>query len=490
MRVLLIQPPFEDFYITSIRTYPLGLLYIATALENLGHSVKILDALNPLQKKTVKMPKVFNYLKPVYNAREVGPIKLFGEYYRFGLSNQQILKEIGEYQPEVVGISSNFTAYFSSVSALAKDIKAKYPHIQICIGGYHATVFSELITRDYPEIDVVISGTAEKELSKFFASNHNPLQNNADMIVHHGLLSNKYLMHKQNMISLIASRGCPHNCAFCTVKTMHKTYSNRSVASVIKEMQVEYELNKVRVFNFEDDNISCNKAWFAELLQTIINAFEGKSLVLYAMNGIDIKNLEVEILSLMYRAGFRSLNISLVTAVDLVKAELGRPFKNVDFEKTVNEALRLGFAITTYIIIGLPSQTKQSILEGIEYLSRFDVLIAPSFYYPPPGTNACPEFDLSNPDNWPFVRSSVFPIEAENLKREDMVYLFSYIRLLNFAKFLQKKYALPTVTLEILNTLSTATMQSENISRLTEEEIGIAQLKEYLASNNIVRVYR
>jgi hypothetical protein len=36
MKILLIQPPVEDFYQTSLRTLPVGLLYLAAALRCAG----------------------------------------------------------------------------------------------------------------------------------------------------------------------------------------------------------------------------------------------------------------------------------------------------------------------------------------------------------------------------------------------------------------------------------------------------------------------
>ena len=43
MKVLLIQPPIEDFYDTSVRTYPLGLVYVASRVSRVAE-VAVLDA--------------------------------------------------------------------------------------------------------------------------------------------------------------------------------------------------------------------------------------------------------------------------------------------------------------------------------------------------------------------------------------------------------------------------------------------------------------
>ncbi|RPH88901.1 MAG: hypothetical protein EHM72_21050, partial [Calditrichaeota bacterium] len=63
MKILLIQPPLEDFYTTPIRLYPLGLLYVSATLRKLGHEVEVLDCLQPLRKKQLPVPSAFKYLE-------------------------------------------------------------------------------------------------------------------------------------------------------------------------------------------------------------------------------------------------------------------------------------------------------------------------------------------------------------------------------------------------------------------------------------------
>ena len=90
MRVLLIQPPIEDFYTTPVRLYPLGLLYAAAVFRKSGCRVQILDCLEPLEKKQLPLPADFSYLKPLLDSNPL----LFRNYYRFGISTEKILNAI------------------------------------------------------------------------------------------------------------------------------------------------------------------------------------------------------------------------------------------------------------------------------------------------------------------------------------------------------------------------------------------------------------
>jgi hypothetical protein len=63
MKILLIQPPVEDFYQTSLRTLPVGLLYLAASLRCAGIDVEILDCQATMHKHVLPVPPEFTYLK-------------------------------------------------------------------------------------------------------------------------------------------------------------------------------------------------------------------------------------------------------------------------------------------------------------------------------------------------------------------------------------------------------------------------------------------
>ncbi|MCU0612890.1 MAG: cobalamin-dependent protein, partial [Candidatus Eisenbacteria bacterium] len=65
-----------------------------------------------------------------------------------------------------------------------------------------------------------------------------------------------------------ASRGCPHDCSFCSVTGMFgRRFRFRSVGHVMEELRMHYE-RKRSVF-FYDDNLAANTRWFTELLERI-----------------------------------------------------------------------------------------------------------------------------------------------------------------------------------------------------------------------------
>ena len=433
MKVLLIQPPLEDFYTTTIRLYPLGLLYTARVLEDAGATVEILDCLTPLKKRGIPVPASFSYLPALDEIPH-----FFKGYYRFGTGDEVILSRIRAFGPDLIGISSQFTAYYKSVEELVRLIKEKFA-VPVFIGGNHATAFAFEIRRRTPEIDYVLTGPAEDCLPEFLDSiepgrAHEKLDWRQIEPSHHLLRAENYRIGRQGYISLIASRGCPHSCDFCSVHQMFgREIRYRAVDSLLAEMGRNYEKKGTRVFNFEDDNLSFDKAWFLEFLKAAAADPGLKDIELTAMNGLCHPTLDEEVLEAMKRAGFRELNLSLVSRDPELQKKLRRPYLTDSFDKfdrLIPAAQRLGFFITVYIIIGLPGQTFAEVKDSVDYLLSLGVLVGPAVFYLSPASSLYEKMELPSTlkDDWNLYRSSAFAVETPELCRPKLLSLFSYVR--------------------------------------------------------------
>lgn len=144
MKVLLVQPPLEDFYTTPIRLYPLGLLYAAAVFERAGCAVEILDCLSPLRKTQIPVPPDFAYMKPFMD----NPY-FFNGYYRFGMKEEQIVQRIRDFAPDIIGVSSQFTAYYQSVEELALLIQRNF-QAPVFIGGTMPPLFLSRYEKERP----------------------------------------------------------------------------------------------------------------------------------------------------------------------------------------------------------------------------------------------------------------------------------------------------------------------------------------------------
>ena len=444
MKILLIQPPIEDFYTTPIRLYPLGLTYTASVLQEFDCTVQILDCLTPLKRRKIPIPNDFMCLKPFLQSNPY----LFKGYYRFGMSDEEIISQIKSFVPDMIGISSQYTAYYKNVHQLVSLIKA-HLDLPIFIGGHHATVFSEKIKKRTPWIDFVLSGPAEMSvpdsfstLPQFSSVPAEPMDWKELLPAHYLLNAQNYKIGKKNYMSLIASRGCPYKCDFCSVHSMFgPDIEYRDIDHILEEMRWNYLYKDIRLFNFEDDNLSFKKDRFGEFLKAVVKDPILKEIELTAMNGLCYPTLDEELLSLMKQAGFQRLNLSFVTHDAVLQKHHQRPRSSKKFEELLAIAKRLGFLVTVYIIIGLPDQTFAGAKESIDYLLEQDVLVGPSVFYIPAGSELYKHLNLPHEvrENWNLYRSSAFAVETCHLSRADIIELFSYCRQENLKKRDEKK---------------------------------------------------
>ncbi len=443
-RIVLIQPPLEDFYTTPIRLYPLGLLSVAAVLKTLGFQVEILDCLSPLRKKQLPLPEKFFYLKPY-----LGQPYFFKRFQRFGLETDQIVVRVGELGPDLIAINSSFAAYFSTVVELVRALKRK-SGIPVMVGGNQATCCRQEIKIRVPEIDYVLPGPAESCLPQL-VKNERLLPVEAEGTesraldwkklrpAHELLDPAAYRIGKKNYISLQASRGCPQNCSFCNVHLVFGRRTDyRPVSSVLEEMRWNHRYRGIRLFNFEDDNLAFDRDWLVEFLEAVAADPELEGSELTFMNGLGYENLDGFLLELMKRAGVRKLDLSWVSGNPDVRQKHHRPQKKdeAEFFNLLQEARRLGFFVTVYLILGLPGQTREEIVAAAEKLLAAGVLVGPSVFYLTPGSELQRSLELPAEifGDWDMYRSSAFAVETEELKRRDLVELFLYIRKQNLGK--------------------------------------------------------
>src|SRR4030043_144675 len=242
MKILLIQPPIQDFYQTSIRTQPIGLAYLAASLKNNGHEVEILDCQTE-EKKSIPIPAELSYLKDFYPFNDRSPFKLYSGYYHFGMGWEEIGQKIKDSKADVFGISSSFTPYHGEALEIARIIKEWDRNNMFVMGGAHVSCDPGGALQS-PYVDYAVLGEGEirfplliekiekKDLKGIAGMDGigyredgeikiNPLQSfitDLDSLPHPArelLDSDRYRMRKKRSTMIITGRGCPHGWVYC-----------------------------------------------------------------------------------------------------------------------------------------------------------------------------------------------------------------------------------------------------------------------------------
>jgi len=474
MRVLLIQPPVQDFYDTDVRLQPIGLCYLKAAVNKHLPDIDVIvrDYHGGAARKTVTIPKELRYLSDYYGVADKSPFSTFHRYYHFGRPFDAIEADIALLKPHVVGISSLFTPYFREALEVAARAK-KACNAIVVMGGSHASAAPESLLGS-ADVDYVIRGEGEKPFVEFlrclqihqpvatianlaykrrgefvlnpitdnFALEELPIPDLAD------LAPQTYTLAGKPMTFMITSRSCPHKCSFCSVHTTFGTaYRRRSLEQVLQEIEFRYQQG-YRVIDFEDDNLTYYKQTFKELCRRLIARFPKHEMEFVAMNGISYLSLDGELLELMRQAGFSQLNLALVSSDKTVRESTKRPHTIEAYISVVNKAHRLGFKIVSYQILGLPNESLASMIQTLAFNARLPVLLGASPFYRTPNSPIARGLELDESD---FIKArlTALAIETDHFTRADIYTLLVTTRIVNFFKGLPIEE--PTSLIDLIN---------------------------------------
>ena len=273
MKVLLLNPPMNyGAYNQAGRVYldksypPLGLAYLAAVLKQEGYNVEVFDLVD--------------------------------------VSFADAKKIIEREKPEIIGISCNLTDYRWGAFKLAQIAKQIKPDAKVIMGGSHATHLYEQILDKFP-VDVIVRfegectflelikaietstdlqsvrGIAFKFGNKIIRTQDRAPIEDLDSLPFpfHSLAEFERYVHysaparfkgkavsKLKSINIMASRGCPHNCVYCSIAQFWPRKCRlRSPENVVDEMQILYEKFGVTHFNFFDDLFTLNQQRVIEI---------------------------------------------------------------------------------------------------------------------------------------------------------------------------------------------------------------------------------
>ncbi len=462
--ILLIQPPIRDFYLTKKRTLPYGLTGIAAVLMQDGFSVEILDGLATPKSRCIDWPVEMQYLEKFYGQPDVSPFRLFHQYRHYGYSYEFIENRIRQARPVMVGISSLFTAYSDQAHRVADIVKKISPGCPTVLGGHHPTAMPGSVMASL-SVDFVLRGEGEVSMPLLVRAlktgtgmekipgicfrradgtlhiskpavmavpDQFPLP--AFHLVKHGFYSRR----KRPGAVIVTSRGCPRQCTYCCMGSASwNRYRQRSVKSVLQEIETAVVNYHAGFIDFEDENISLDKGWFLALLQQIKSEFGAYGLELRAMNGLFPPSLDAEVVSAMQKAGFKTLNLSLATIDKAQLEKFKRPDVTRSFERALDLAARHKMDAVGYIIAGAPGQKAADTISDLVFLAGQKVLAGLSVYYPAPDSAdfaLCEKRDLLPPSPM-LMRSTALPL-SDATDRLQMATLLRLSRIVNFMKAL------------------------------------------------------
>jgi len=370
MKILLVNPPalFSDGSKNPIQTYypPLGLLYIASVVENAGYDVSVCDAsINNMDFK-------------------------------------QVRKELQKDCYDVIGITT-FTGTRESAYFCAKIAKEENKESTIVLGGPHVTFLSEITLNKLPCVDVIVRGEGEltflelvqkiskgesyKNIKGITVRNDNRLPystpdretvKNLDAMpfpARHLVPMQKYfkgaIKHERHLrtpaTTVITSRGCIGNCIFCSSPKMWgRRVRRRTTRNVIEEIEYLHNQYYVKDVFFMDDTFTINRKWVTKFCRELV---QSKIDISWRCLG-RVDTVDLNLLVSMKQAGCYHINYGIETGSQKTLKTIGKGTRIEQATKAIRLTKKAELFVGADFIIGFPNETREDMQETFRFIKN------------------------------------------------------------------------------------------------------------------------
>ncbi len=420
---------------------PLGLCYLANVLKSIGHEAKIIDA--PALK----------------------------------ISNEKAADTALEWGAAFVGITSTTDTIFCA-GDIADRLKRSSKDAVIIIGGPHLTAVPVKTFEIFPSFDVGVVGEGEETLkelitaigskcdlnkvrgivfrdnSRIVSTERRDFIKDLDSLPYPAweLLQELSKVYRPAVInykrlpstSLVTSRGCPGNCAFCDTKVFGSKYRIHSAQYVLDMI---YHLKKnygIKDICFYDDVFTV----FHKRLTEICKGLKDKKYKISWSCQARVNSVNYDTMKMLKDAGCWKISFGIESASNDILKLMNKHAVVEQSGKVVAEAKRAGLEVEGYFILGFFGETKDTLNMTKDFIIRspLDAVIL-SCFLPYPGSPAYPYlkeygvFDEDWKDMNAFEKPRFIPngLSAEDIiKIQSEIYKGFYFRPKMFIKYALK----------------------------------------------------
>ena len=354
MRIILLNPPPEAGQSREILGPPLGLAYLAAALEAGGQEVEILDA------------------------------------FALGLSWNELEGLLERSRPDLVGIGG-----------MTPIIRASYQAAKIArrfvrwlvLGGPHVSAVRSKVFQEAPEFDFALAGEAEETLpalcqaleagqdpaeagqgipgllSPQSENPGSPIIRDLDRLAFPArrLLPNLRYRHPlfggEPIATVMTSRGCPYGCIFCDKSVSGRNWRPRSAENVLAELSQIVEELGLRSIIFYDDLFTLDKERSIRIAQGII---ERKLNLRWKCEG-RVNLVDEEVLTWMKRAGCEMIAYGVETPNPQGLKFLHKGTTAEQAAAAFARTRAAGIQTLAYMILGIPGESFADELKTIRF---------------------------------------------------------------------------------------------------------------------------
>jgi len=334
MKILLINPPLtaEQRYGKDLAQFgpcsePLGLAYVAGALEQAGHEVRIWDG--QVERRTPWAPEA-----------------------------------------ELIGITMNTPSYQvvkEMCIALKSEHSTIFHDIPIILGGPHPTVMPEETAKDIPEADYIVAGEGERtdiwDMPSGTIAHTFPVKNLDDLPLpaRHLLPMKQYQITASrnkghHAYTVIVARGCPFECAFCC-RLHGRKVRFHSVDRVIQEIELLVRDYDAKEINLEADTITVNHKWMYGLCDALISSGLNHRISWTCESRVD--TVDENMLRYMKQAGCWQISYGVETGTQRLLDFIKKGITLEQVRETFAITKKVGINVRAFFMLGIPTETRE-----------------------------------------------------------------------------------------------------------------------------------
>ena len=337
--------------------YPLSLGFLSPILEKNGH--------------TVQNNSLFNMQSN--EAEEI------------------FVNTLHKFNPDIVGfncITQNRQGTYSGIR-LAKQFNK---NIVVVLGGVHSTVMCDQLLENFP-IDFIIKGEGEiaiLELLDSLDDKENKIRVASSRVKLNTLplpdhSYAKEWIKKHGKAHLVTSRGCPGSCIFCSTGAFWgKDIRFRSPELIVDEIEMLINDFGISDFLFHDDTFNITTQRAMNIAQEILD----RNLNITWTCNARVHPVNKEMLELMKKSGCVQMRFGIETGSDKIMKTLNKHITKEQITNCFKLCNEVGIETLAFMMVGLPGETKETINETVEFMSKLVMTEKPavSLTYLYPGT--------------------------------------------------------------------------------------------------------
>lgn len=381
--VTLIRGPiiFEKGAFNNEATPPIGLAYLASYLKQKKFNVNIIDSIGE-------------------GLNKISEIDEFPNFFVHGLNDKQIISRIPK-NTDLIGFQAMFSGEWPANKILLKKIRKKFPKVKIVIGGEHASALAKYNFTDCPEIDFIIHGEGERSFFNlldglnnkrdpadingvsFMNKNRDLIEGNAKERIRDlddiprpywpdGMLEKYWEAGKSHGVlterdmPMIASRGCPYQCTFCSNPQMWTTrYILRDPLEVINEIKYYKEKYDITSVQFYDLTAITKRDWIIKFTTELLK-LDFK--ILWSLPaGTRSEVLDLETLSLVKESGCHYLVYAPESGSQRTLEKIKKRITVKKITESMFIAKKVGITLRANLILGFPDEKRLDVWKTIFY---------------------------------------------------------------------------------------------------------------------------